>query len=431
MVRKIGLLNHMGAGNLGDDATQAAVIQQIRSRWPEAEIVLFSMNPADTCSRHGMRSYPIRRERWIPAASHFNGSKPVTSKNKDALRRYRVLFQFLRVAKAATTVGPGRAFREFLFLARSFLVVRSLDLFIVSGGGQLLDSWGGPWKFPFTVFKWIFLAKLSRTKCYFLNVGAGPLVHPLARWFVKNALDLADYVSFRDPDSRHLVESAGYKGKSHVAADCVYALDPPPPKLCAAEREHPTVGLSPMAYCDPRVYWQKDQGTYERLVHTVASFGGWLRDNDYRLALFSTDIWFDLRTLEELKIRLEAGANNAQRSMVQQEQIERLDQLLSRIQAMDYVVTCRFHGVVFAHLLNKPVLALSHHPKVSTLMTDLGLERYCLDIRKCDVNMLQDTFLSLVGNRDEIKGRMADKAACYKRTVLTQFDQLFLQRATI
>ena len=38
MFRKIGLLNHMGGGNLGDDATQDAVIENIKRRWPEAVI---------------------------------------------------------------------------------------------------------------------------------------------------------------------------------------------------------------------------------------------------------------------------------------------------------------------------------------------------------------------------------------------------------
>jgi polysaccharide pyruvyl transferase WcaK-like protein len=199
----------------------------------------------------------------------------------------------------------------------------------------------------------------------------------------------------------------------------------------AAPPEDALVGLSPMAYCDPRIYWQKDQAVYERFIDNVASFGRWLSQNDYRLTLFSTDIWFDLQTTKEVGALLQNGNGNMQSHRIKVEQIAGIDQLLSTMRAMDYIVTCRFHGVVFAHLLNKPVIALSHHPKVSTLMKDLGLARYCLDIRKCDVNTLQETFMSLVANRDEIRNRMADKAACYKRTLLTQFDRLFPQRASI
>ena len=53
---KIGLLDHVGGGNLGDDATLAAVAANIRRRWPNVEIVAFSMNPDDTEKRHGIMS---------------------------------------------------------------------------------------------------------------------------------------------------------------------------------------------------------------------------------------------------------------------------------------------------------------------------------------------------------------------------------------
>lgn len=433
MVRKIGLLNHMGGGNLGDDATQEAVIQNIKRRWPNAEIVLFSMNPADTRPRHRIPSYPIRTETWERHEGHVNGSLTVKTKVKNTLRKYQVLLQLLRAVNTVTIKVPRRFFDELSFLGKSFRTIRSFDLLIISGGGQLLDSWGGPWKFPYTIFKWTLLAKLARAKCYFLNVGAGPLAYPLGKWFVKSALRLADYVSFRDDASRDLVKSIGFAGKSRVSPDCVYALEPSSPltRSVAAQQEEAIVGLSPMAYCDPRVYWQKDQAVYERFIQNVASFGSWLGQNHYRLTLFSTDILFDLQTLEEVKVLLESASRDLQSHVVENKHIEGIDELLSKMQSMDYIVTCRFHGVVFAHLLNKPVLALSHHVKVSTLMNELGLAKYCVDIRKCDVNTLQETFLSLVANQDEIRSRMADKAACYRRTLLTQFDQLFPQGAAI
>src|SRR5262249_58302553 len=51
---QIGLLNHIGGGNLGDDATIGAVLQNIRQRWPDVAITAFSQNPSDTSMRHGI-----------------------------------------------------------------------------------------------------------------------------------------------------------------------------------------------------------------------------------------------------------------------------------------------------------------------------------------------------------------------------------------
>jgi polysaccharide pyruvyl transferase WcaK-like protein len=107
------------------------------------------------------------------------------------------------------------------------------------------------------------------------------------------------------------------------------------------------------------------------------------------------------------------------------EPIADTEDLLSQLSSMDYVVTCRYHGVIFAHLLNVPVLAISHHPKVATLMNDLGLLEYCLDIQTCDLDLLKNTFLRLAENRDQVKARMSERLACYRRELSTQFDALF------
>ena len=43
--RIVGLQEHLGTGNLGDEATVDAVLQQIRLRWPDTTIVAISLNP--------------------------------------------------------------------------------------------------------------------------------------------------------------------------------------------------------------------------------------------------------------------------------------------------------------------------------------------------------------------------------------------------
>ena len=42
-------------------------------------------------------------------------------------------------------------------MAKSYQVAKTLDILVVSGGGQLLDTWG-PWDYPYTLFIWVWLA---------------------------------------------------------------------------------------------------------------------------------------------------------------------------------------------------------------------------------------------------------------------------------
>jgi polysaccharide pyruvyl transferase WcaK-like protein len=402
------------------------VLQNLRNRWPHAKVIAFTMNPVDTYKRHHVPSYAIRLK-WKSAPHNqkaVSSDKGFKARVKRETAKYRKLFALLRAINRVTIETPKLLLQESSFLVESFFLVKDLDLLVISGGGQLLDSWGGPWAFPYTIFKWVILAKLAHVKCYFVNVGAGPLEHSLSKWFVKRSLFAADYVSFRDGNSQTLVEQIGFSGKSDVSVDCVYSLD--------LSIHHTTnfggqneavVGFSPMAYCDPRVYWDENQNIYDNYIEKLASFGEWLVNRQHRIQIFSTEISFDAHAIEDLTVALRnrVGAS----ASIGLGTVDGFSELISVIRSSDYVITCRYHGVILAHLMNKPVLAISHHHKVMTLMGDLGFSEYCVDIRKFDLNLLADTFTRLIENRDQIKDRMDDKAKCYNRELMTQFDRLF------
>jgi polysaccharide pyruvyl transferase WcaK-like protein len=429
--RTIGLLHHIGGGNLGDDATQAAVMLNIRKRWPHVALIGFSANPDDTRARHGIPSYAIRRNPWILGARA--GRTPVTVKGniKSVLRKNRLLFGLLRALHSVGFRAPRELAAEIVFLARAFRVLRSVDLLIINGGGQLTE-WGGPWGFPYTICKWTLLARLAKVKCVFLNVGAGPLTRPLSKFFVKRALSSSHYASFRDEASRALARRIGFEGRSPVFPDSAYGLELPAlggPRGIRAPGK-PIVGLAPMPYCDPRVFHEKDQRVYESFIRKLGLFASWVVKNDYQLALFGSDIGTDPLAIEDLHRALRTDPELAQRShSIIDEPVASGEQLLDSMASMDYVVTCRFHGVIFAHLLNKPVVAVAHHPKVTTLMGDLGLAQYCLDIRSFDPDLLITTFTALVRDSEEIKERMAERLAWYRGESTKQFDDLFPQVA--
>jgi polysaccharide pyruvyl transferase WcaK-like protein len=422
---KIGLLDHMGGGNLGDDATQTAVISKIKHRWPDADIYGFSLNPDDTHTRHGIPAYAIRTKTWTLRNDHSSETMGLDQKHGAALRRFPLVFWPLRPIYALLVRAPRALFQELRFLSSSLRILQSFDLLIINGGGQLTEAWGGPWKFPYTIFKWTLLARMAHVKCIFLNVGAGPLTHPVSKYFVRHALISSDYVSFRDEQSKTLARDIGFKGKSDVFPDSVYGLDLYGlPTGRSVRKGNTIVGFAPMANSDPRVDQKSKPGAYADFIRTLGLFGSRLIENGYSLSLFCSDIGVDPPTIADVAkiLREQSGTERAQR--IATPRVESIDDLLRAVSQMDYVVTCRFHGVIFAHLLNKPVLALAHHPKVSTLMADLGLQQYCLDIRTCDANALQKTFMSLITNKDEIKCRMAERLACYREQLSTQFRHL-------
>jgi polysaccharide pyruvyl transferase WcaK-like protein len=188
------------------------------------------------------------------------------------------------------------------------------------------------------------------------------------------------------------------------------------------------VGFAPMPYPDPdpRGYQaEKDQIFYDEFIRKLAIFASWLVDQSYGLTIFGTDIGVDPLAIEDVQTALLShhGIPSSQYSV--SHSVRSTRDLLATMSGMDYVVTCRFHGVVFAHLLNKPVLAIAHHPKVMDLMTDLELSSYCVDIRDFDLKLLAEKFASMVINAEEIKSRMAASLTRNRQRLRSQFDELF------
>jgi polysaccharide pyruvyl transferase WcaK-like protein len=234
-------------------------------------------------------------------------------------------------------------------------------------------------------------------------------------------------VSFRDSKSQALVREIGFAGESRVFPDNVYSLEfATPNRNPLATVPGPTVGFAPMPYPDQgRSPTQRDQILYEAFIGKLASFASWLASQSYALTFFGTDIGVDPQAIKDLQNALQCQNPDRPQQYGISHPVESVQDLLATMSGMDYVVTCRFHGVVFAHLLNKPVLAIAHHPKVSELMSDLELSTYCVDIRDFDPNLLAERFALMVARAQEIKTRMATKLSRNRRLLGNQFDELF------
>ncbi len=349
-------------------------------------------------------------------------------------------------------------------MARSYRVVRSLDLLVLSGGGQLCDLHPG---LPYNVFKFCLLARLSAVPVFIVGVGASRLKYTRNKFFAKWAVRWADYTSFRSLESRALIRSLGVKSEIHVCPDPAYALDVL--EYVAAKSENALtpadseallrkldiriepqvyseatsvrslgrylslgysqagalkVGLNPMGFCDPRRWPRKDQAVYLHYLDKVEAFSLWLLSEGYSLEIFTSDIIVDIYAIEDLRSRLLKNNGSALADRVTVRPILTLRELLLQMSTFDFVVTSKFHGVIFSHLLAKPVIALSYLPKIEDLMRAVGHERYCLDIEHFNVKTLVERFESVVDERDQLSSLFRKTTATYADALRLEFDRL-------
>lgn len=463
--RKIALLDHMGFGNLGDAAIQESFIVNIKKRLPGAEIIAFSLHPADTRERHGLQCYPLQKcypggEDLNPRAG--NGSVP-GSTLKSLLKKCDIFYALVKPVHDCL--------RELAHLIRSYKIVRSLDLLIISGGGQLCELWGGGWSHPYNVFKFCLLARLSNTPVSIVGVGADLLEQPVSKFFAKWAVRLAKHVSFRDIESQNVIRSLAVKKHTHVCPDPAYGLDvwdyimsdradrlatsqssallrclgPDAQRLAPIITPYgsnpwdgraagltngvaPKVGINPIGFCDPRLWPRKDSAVYFGYLDRLADFSLWLVEHGYDVEVFTAEVGVDRYAIEDLGERILAGASSSTREKVSFRAVLSLKEILLQMSTFDYVVTSKFHGVIFSHLLGKPVMALSYLSKIEHLMQAAGHGQYCLAIERCDVNWLTEKFTLLIHDKDLLASLFRNKSAAYMREVQAEFDSVLLRK---
>jgi polysaccharide pyruvyl transferase WcaK-like protein len=431
-IRKIGVFGHVGNENLGDEAIIAAVIQNITRRYPNVEIHGFTINPEDTRQRHKIAAFPIRRKIRRLSEAHtpqIVGDKPGTSSRlkewiKTTLRGAPWIYLFLKQIKnkcclVLTLVS------ELKFLAQCYRNLKDIDLLIIAGSQQLIDYVGGPWAFPYTLFKWVLIAKAVNTKVAFVSVGAGPIHSRLGRLFVRASLAQAKYRSFRDETSRELVKGLGMSGENHVVADLVFSLESKTIYTANATGESAhIVGINPVPFLDGRYWLGANPNRYYAYIHKVASFAVWVTQKGYRLVFFPTQLRSDPPVIGDIinLMKCEMGSDIEQK--IVRRAISSTDDLISAIDMTDLVLATRFHGVVISYMRNKPVLGIAYQTKTVDLMKQMGQSDYVVDINSFDVDSLKTGFISMESRFKAIGKTLAQRNSVFRRALQDQYDQV-------
>jgi polysaccharide pyruvyl transferase WcaK-like protein len=393
---RIGVFGHVGNHNLGDEALIAAVVQSVRRSYPAAELRCFTGHPDDTEQRHGIPAFPIRRLTGRPSLAQASNGREADGPGAlgaglwEPLRAQLKRIPFLgalvrgarRVARATVAVPL-----ELLFLAKSYHRLRGTALLLVAGSGQLNDFWGGPWGFPFTLFKWSLLARATGTKVAFLSLGAGPLRTPVGKFFVKQTLRLAHYRSYRDTDARRCIMQLGLGGEHLVVPDLVFGLHVNEVVRAAVRARPRMVGINAMPIFDEAYWPESDAGAYASYIRTLASFADWLVEAGYCVRFFATQLRSDPGVIDEVRARMRQDAGV--------QRINSFDELVSLIDSLDVVVATRYHGTVFALIRNKPVLSIAYQRKSIEVMSQVGQAQYAIEIDRLTPEMLRERFLAL------------------------------------
>jgi len=301
-----------------------------------------------------------------------------------------------------------------------------MDMLVMTGTGMLGDFGILPFDLHYDILRWSIVAKICRCKLLFLSVGVGPICDPLSRHLVKAALKLADYRSYRDGFSRKYLQRINFDTKDDtVCPDLAFSLPRalPRPNL-PSEGGNTVIGVGLMAYYNKRGSPSIDETVYLDYLKKIARFVGWLRERNYKVRLIIGDFKYDQQVRKDLRLLL--GEGDYENGTIIDEPASSADEVLTQLATTDFVVASRFHNVLLALALGKPVVALSYHEKVESLMTMAGLQAFCQDIERIDVDKLIDQFTSLVENAENLKPQIARRTQDYRKALDQQYDRVFV-----
>jgi polysaccharide pyruvyl transferase WcaK-like protein len=364
---RISFYGNFGAGNLGNECTLQAVIEQTLRRWPDARLLCFCTDPQDVQTRHSIAALPSEA---VDKGFRLHGPRGRLA------RIFRIAFKRIPL--------------EVVHWVKSLRAVSRTDMLIVAGTGIVSDYQCGPLGWPYDIFKLSTLAALCRVKLIFLSIGVGPILHPLSQWFLKRSLALAHHRSYRDEASKQYLEKIGFNtDRDFVYPDVVFGLSQD--NLVSGVRCGPrqVVGLG------LKDYRTTEQKAFREYLDTMASFVSWLQGRGYGVRLLIGDVQYDTWVMTEFVDVLKSRNIPTDAPLLIAEPVLTVKELLHQVGETDAVISARYHNLVMALIQKKPVIALSDHAKLDSLVTEFGLAQYLIPLEKLSPDDLIDRFKQL------------------------------------
>lgn len=431
---KICLLTPYSGKNLGDGAIQEAVISNIRARYPHAVIHAFTIDPAVTERLHSVPCLHLT----ALSVRNYSGTAPaeivepifsavisgLIPRIKNIIKKIPYVYRSYQIVctKAKAVV---RFLDECRLVLRGYQMLKGFDLLLVSGGGQLDEYWGGSWGHPFSLLKWGMIGRIAGAKFIFLSVGTCTLESRLSAMFVKGSLRLAAYRSYRDEMSKKLLHHLAFTRNDAVCPDLAFSHEiPAEPDTARRKRERIVVGISPIAYLSSYYWPEENSEIYDSYIQKIFSFAMQLLERKVTVVFYHTS-GADKYVVEELVNNLKNNCSVFDEQRVKAVNIETVSELLSLMKNVDYVIASRLHGVILAHLMNVPVLAISYDRKVTTHMSDIDQNEFCIDIHDFKLDLLAEKFSSLTTNSDAARSTISRKIFEFRDKLDLQYNKAF------
>lgn len=187
-----------------------------------------------------------------------------------------------------------------------------------------------------------------------------------------------------------------------IYPDLAFALPTPGiPATAQAEAGGLSVGLGVMAYHGWRKHADNREETYRAYIDKLAQFAVWLIDEGHRATVLLGET-NDARARDDLVAAVLAIRPQVPAGSLATPAIASFADAMREIGKTDLIVATRFHNVVAALKMRRPVVSIGYSAKNDALLAEVGLEAYCQHIDTFDVPTLIAHFREVATHRLEL-----------------------------
>jgi polysaccharide pyruvyl transferase WcaK-like protein/glycosyltransferase involved in cell wall biosynthesis len=381
-----------GNDNLGNEGTLEAFLAQLRKARPDVAVRCFAVEPEAVRRDHGVEATRLMSYRAGP--------------DQDGVAA--------RVRKGVSRLWD---------VPRTLHLVRDVDVVVVPGTGALEKQPDvRPWGLPY----WLLLVAAScrarGRRMALVCVGADAPPHPLTRRLYRWTVRLCDHTSYRDEMSRAAVRAMGVRGAIGEAhTDLAFLLPAPEPR--DPRPGHVVVGV--MTYFgspeDPASGPLVRDAYVERLTELVTR----LLDGGGTVTVVVGDM-ADLALAQELEEKVGALRPELAPHRVWVSKADDLTSLMEEMQDAEVVVATRYHNVICALKVGRPVVSLRYASKNTPLMTAFGLGAYDQPMEAFDVDRVHRQVARLRAESTSWRGRVTQARDRHVADLEGYLDRLFV-----
>jgi polysaccharide pyruvyl transferase CsaB len=359
-MKNILISGYYGFGNIGDEAILSAMIEQIKSKIPDCNIIVTSYNIEETKRLHEVEG--IDR-------LNFNAISQEIEKSDLVILGGGGLFQdYHRIEIASLFTQPGWGIASYAIVP--------------------------------------LIAKMHNKPVLYYSQGIGPLFSTESRTFVAFVSELADMITVRDKVSEDILKEVGVpSSKIKLGLDPAVGLEIPSTEKIKNilmsegipdDKEIVCVSVRQWVYKFLEVNYKK------ALSEALDDF---LSNNEFYLLFLPFQNMAgggeDAKVAEEI---IEGMRNKDRCYLLKGSYHPR--EIAGIISKASLVIGMRYHSIIFSFISKVPFVALSYDPKVKNLVDELELGEYCVEIDAITSEDVSERIIKALTDREKIRKKL-------------------------